>query len=78
MSTPLNTSVPHVGGVIALQVISFKAEHSLKADLPILVTPSGIVIEVKPVQAEKADSPMLVTPSGIVIEVKPVQPEKAD
>ena len=42
-----------------------------------LVTPSGIVIEVKPVQPENALPPMLVTPSGIVIEVRPVQPENA-
>ena len=44
---------------------------------PMLVTLSGIVIEVKPVQHENAKSPMLVTLSGIVIEVKPVQPENA-
>ena len=49
-----------------------------KAELPILVTPSGIVTEVKPVQPEKAELPILVTPSGIVTEVKPVQPEKAE
>jgi hypothetical protein len=39
-----------------------------------LVTLSGMVIEVKPVQPEKAEAPILVTLSGIVIEVKPVQP----
>ena len=38
-----------------------------------LVTLSGIVTEVKPVQYEKAPAPMLVTLSGIVTEVKPVQ-----
>ena len=47
------------------------------ACLPILVTPSGIVIEVKLAQPEKALPPMLVTLSGIVIEVKLVQPENA-
>ena len=45
--------------------------------MPILVTPSGIVIEAKLVQPEKAEPPILVTLSGIVIEVKLVQPEKA-
>ena len=42
-----------------------------------LITLSGIVIEVKPVQPENAEPPILVTLSGIVIEVKPVQPENA-
>ena len=42
-----------------------------------LVTLSGIVIEVKLVQLTKAASPMLVTLSGIVIEVKLVQLMKA-
>ena len=42
-----------------------------------LVTLSGIVIEVKPVQPENALSPMFVTLSGIVTEVKSVQPENA-
>ena len=42
-----------------------------------LVTLSGIVIEVKPVQPENALPPMFITPSGIVIEVKLAQPENA-
>ena len=41
-----------------------------------LVTPLGIVIEVKPLQPENAPPPMFVTPSGIVTEVKPLQPER--
>ena len=40
-----------------------------------LVTLSGIVIDVKPVQTENALLPMLVTLLGIVIDIKPVQPE---
>ena len=40
---------------------------------PILVTPFGIVIEVKPEQPENALSPILVTLFGIVMDVKPVQ-----
>ena len=44
------------------------------ASPPILVTLSGIVIEVKPVHHENAELPMLVTLAGIVIEVKLVQP----
>ena len=34
-----------------------------------LVTESGIVTELSPVQPEKAELPMLVTESGIVTEV---------
>ena len=42
-----------------------------------LVTLSGIVIEVKLLQPEKTYCPMLLTLSGIVIEVKLLQSEKA-
>jgi hypothetical protein len=38
-----------------------------------LVTLSGIVIEVRLLQPENTELPMLVTPSGIVIEVRLVQ-----
>ena len=43
-----------------------------------LVTLSGIIILVKPLQYLKAESPMLVTLSGIVTLVSPLQPEKAE
>ena len=42
-----------------------------------LVTLSGIVIEVSEEQPEKAASPMLVTLLGIVMEVSEEQPLKA-
>lgn len=42
-----------------------------------LVTLSGMVIDVNPVQPEKAELPMLVTLSGMVMAVKPMQSEKA-
>ena len=38
-----------------------------------LVTPSGIVIEVSELQPEKAHFPILVTLLGIVIEVSELQ-----
>ena len=38
-----------------------------------LVTLSGIVIDVSPVQLQNAPPPMLVTLSGIVISLIPVQ-----
>ena len=44
---------------------------------PMLVTLSGIVIDVKPTQPENAPPPMLVTLSEIVIDVKPAQPENS-
>ena len=42
-----------------------------------LVTLSGIVMLVRPVQPEKARSPMLVTPSGMVTLERPVHQENA-
>ena len=42
-----------------------------------LVTLSGIVRLVKPLQPLNAELPILVTLSGIVIPVKPRQPENA-
>ena len=42
-----------------------------------LVTLSGMVIDVKPVQSQKAPYPMLVTLSGMVIEISPLQTAKA-
>lgn len=44
--------------------------QSIKALFPILVTESGIVIEVRLVQFQNAWSPILVTEFGIVIEVR--------
>ena len=42
-----------------------------------LVTLSGMVTDVKPLQPEKAPLSMLVTLSRIVMDVKPLQPSKA-
>ena len=42
-----------------------------------LVTLSGMVIDVNPVQPEKAELTMLVTLSGMVMAVKQMQSEKA-
>ena len=42
-----------------------------------LVTLSGIVMDVKPVQPSKAYHPMLGTLSGIVTDVKPLHLQKA-
>ena len=45
---------------------SFNSVHFSKAKLPILVTLSGIVMLVRPVQPLKAKLPILITLSGIV------------
>ena len=41
-----------------------------------LVTESGIVMDVSAEQEEKAQSPMIVTESGIVIDTRLEQPAK--
>ena len=46
-----------------------------KAALPIDVTLSGMVTDVKPLHSRKAYEPIDVTPSGMVTDVKPLQPE---
>ena len=46
-----------------------------KAALPIAVTLSGMVTDVKPLQPRKASCPIDVTLSGMVTDVKPLQPE---
>jgi hypothetical protein len=45
----------------------------LKASSPILVTVSGITMEVRDLQPSKAELPILVTPSGITMEVREEQ-----
>ena len=57
-------------------MIEVKPLQPLKADDPIQVTPSGIVIEVKPLQPRKANDSIDFTLSGIVTEVKPLQARK--
>ena len=42
-----------------------------------LVTLSGMLIDVNPLQSLNAYDPMLVTPSRMLMEVSPLQPENA-
>ncbi len=58
--------------------ISSKYEQFLKAEVLMLVTPSGIVICVKLLHPEKAFAPMLVTLLGIFIVSKHEQFSKAE
>lgn len=47
---------PHEVQFMALNVRWFNAEHSLKADLPMEETDSGIASDVRRLQPSKADS----------------------
>ena len=46
----------------------------LNAEAPMLVTPSGMAMAVRPLQASNALSPMMVTPSGMAMALRPLQP----
>ena len=48
----------------------------MKASVPINVTESGMVIEVREVHPKKALFLILVTPFGMVIDVREVHPKK--
>ena len=61
-------SPPNSGGVCDSNVIDKRAEHSLKAESPILITELGIVIDDNDLQWSKAESPILVTLLGIVTD----------
>lgn len=52
-----------------------RAVHSSKALPPIIVTDSGIVIDVRDEHASNASHPILVIDSGIVIDASEVQKE---
>ena len=54
-------------------MINVKLLQRQKAQIPILVTELGIVIEVKLLQPSNASFPMLVTELGMVTEVRPEQ-----
>jgi len=49
-------------------LISFKLEQPSKASFPIIVTESGIVIDLSNSHSLKVLSPILVTESGIVMD----------
>ena len=62
-----------VGGVVRSKRISPIPQQLANALAAILVTPLGIVIEVREGQLENALPPILVTPLGIVIESREEQ-----
>ena len=66
---PLKRFDPRVRGMLPNMSICSSLVQPLKGSSPILITLSGIVIDVKAVQSLKASSPILVTLSGIVIDV---------
>ena len=65
---------PALVHAVAFQLTVVNLEQLEKAEEPMLVTLSGIVMLVIPLQPEKAYSPMLVTLSGSVMLVSPLQP----
>ena len=61
----------NVGGVLSNIVMTEPAVFvpiNPKAELPMLVTPCGIVMDARDVQLEKVEPTMLVTPCGIVMD----------
>jgi hypothetical protein len=77
-----NALLPNVGGVVASTVTLVRFEQYRNAQLPMLVTLSGIVTFVRPEQPAKVLLLILVTLSGISTEaplptppmlVRPVQ-----
>ena len=64
--------------VLPLSVSVVTLLQLLNAVPPILVTLSGMVIDVNPVHPEKAETPIVISELGKVIEENPVQPEKAE
>ena len=66
-----------LGGLDAWQKTSVRPQPE-KAELPIDVTLSGMVTDVKPLQSRKAELSIDVTLSGMVTDVKPLQPWNAE
>jgi len=72
-NTPLSEVYSLLQGETFISVRLLQPE---KAQFPMSLTLSGIVMDARLVQTAKAQSPMLVTLFGIVMLVKPVQLEK--
>ena len=51
-----------------------KEVQPLNTDVPILVTPEGIIIEVRVLQLRNTESPIRRSPEGRLVDVKDVQP----
>ena len=52
------------------RLIFIRAEQSLKAASPIIVTESGMVMAVREEHPKKARTPIVLTPSGMVMTVR--------
>ena len=77
LSIPQNALFAHVGGVVGLEIMYVRPGQLQNAYPSMLVTPSGMVIDVRAEQPLKVDFAILVIPSGIVKDVSEVQPVKA-
>ena len=76
-ATPLNVSVPKVGGFVARTTTYFKFAHRRNASSSILSTLFGMVTDANFMQPRNAPAPILVTLFGIVTEVNPVDSNAA-
>ena len=56
--------------------MAVREEHSEKVQMPIVVTPSGIVMAMREEHPAKARSPIVVTKSGMVMAVREEHPQK--
>ena len=77
LSIPQNALFPHVGGVVGLEIMYVRPGQLQNAYPSMLVTPSGMVIDVRAEQPLKVDFAILVIHSGIVKDVSEVQLAKA-
>ena len=76
-ASPNSGWMPNAGGVGAKHVTDVMFSQLKKAYSPMLVTPDGILIELRLPQPQKAFSPMAVTLLDIVTEVIRMQLLKA-
>ncbi len=70
----LNVLVFNIVTCVADKLIDSKEVQPSNADAPMIVTPEGIIIEVRASQPWKAKSPIVRSPDGILTDVSEVQP----
>jgi hypothetical protein len=70
----LNVLVFNIVTCVADKLIDSKEVQPSNADAPILVTPEGIIIEVRVLQLRNTESPIVRSPDGILTDVSELQP----
>ena len=74
----LNVLVFNIVTCVADKSIDGKEVQPLNADMPMIVTPEGINIEVRVLQLRNTESPILRSPEGRLIDDRAAQPLNAD